>query len=238
MDMSKIRDRIRKLLRLAESSNEHEAGLAMGRAVALAERHALDLALLAQEAGQEFEAPSMDHEPLWRSNGQMPAWKARLALSLARLNGCFVWRHMQRGRGGPQYLCISGTETDVAMVRELFAWAAVQVDRLARLNAQGRGRVYANNYRHGVVIGFGEAIIAEREAQRDLAKRHADHAKVERALVVLDERTQRSELVVHQNLRGLRNSRAGRHQGHVGARDAGREAGRRTYNARNGRRLT
>lgn len=46
-----IIDKIEKLLRLAGSSNEHEAALAMAKAMELADKHAIDIGRVAKHAG-------------------------------------------------------------------------------------------------------------------------------------------------------------------------------------------
>jgi hypothetical protein len=173
-----ISERLRKLLALANSDNEHEAALAMARAQALAERHEIELADLG-----EADTETIGEETFFDSGGsKLPSWRGGLARTICRANGCFTYR------SGPRVF-VSGRPSDVKRARAIFQECAYHIDRLARRHARGRGRSYATSFRLGCVAAVSAAIDAEKRRTRDELR-----GKVtETALVVVDSRRREAE---------------------------------------------
>jgi hypothetical protein len=83
-------DKIKKLLRLSESVNQHEAALAMARAMELADRHNLDITTL----DTDDEVEHIIHK--WFPCGKYVGLEQRLAISIAQtyfnVTACYGFR--------------------------------------------------------------------------------------------------------------------------------------------------
>jgi len=148
--------RVKKLLALSQSDNEHEAALAMGRAQALMERFKIETATL-DEPDTPDEPIEVWDDPL--DNESRSTWKGRLGITLSRANGCTTYKS---GRSQ----IITGRASNVQTVRYLYRYCVRSIDSLALANGRGNGRTWINNYRLGCVQAIGDAIRDEREATR------------------------------------------------------------------------
>jgi hypothetical protein len=191
---AKVIDRVLKLLRLAESSNVHEAAVAAARAQALMERHRIDAAVLEAGEGPNARDPVRDEPdaPL-ESGTRLPRWRLMLATTLAELGGC---RAYLRHQGDGRRLVLVGTRDDAAAVRTLHVHLVAELDRLTRTLGRGRGRRWCTGFRLGAVTTLCERLRAarrdaRRQAQTDAARRLADGEST--ALVRLGAGLQRLE---------------------------------------------
>jgi hypothetical protein len=148
-DVNALLGKVQKLLRLATSSNQHEAALAAAKAQELIDENNLADALLQLDgAAVEADEPIIDYgsrEALDDSSpGKLIRWRTALASRLCTVNGCRLWR--DHG-----ILHIVGRPSDVSAVRYLYGYLAFEVERLAKVNGSGCGRTWLNNYRLGCV---------------------------------------------------------------------------------------
>lgn len=177
-----IAEKIRKLLALAEgAANEHESASAAAMAARLMERHAISEAHL--KRSDDSAAPETvtfyNAGPRARKRAR---WRGRLALAVAGAHGAYVfWR-------GPHLMGV-GRRVDVDAARVVFDYCAAEIERLTATRARGRGRSFANGFRHGCVTAVLSAIERERAALR--AEMAAEGVS-ETALVVVDTRAQRA----------------------------------------------
>jgi len=231
-----------KLLRLSKSSNEHEAALAAARAQEIITRHGLTaqmLALSETEAGR----PEAD-EPLADFSGQpdgqlanvgqrISSWVWRLAHHLAKLNGCFVWWTWRKRTDAPSCKTIElmGRPSDVETVRYLFGWLRGEVERLTAERGKGLGAIWRRNFAIGCVEGIVSKLQAAcREAEASLRVEHAGQTaalmRLDQAAVMIQARSQQAEAIAFKahHLRNNWSGSGGRLD--MGARNAGREAGR------------
>jgi hypothetical protein len=141
--MKQILAKIKKLLLLAQSSNEHEAALAAARAQELIDFHKLSLAeidakLFEAENPVDICELSEDldigrYRLTWRS------WKARLLREVARLNGCrLLWGCLSKREGKLVWLprrvmMIVGRESDRQVVEYLATYLMREIERLAKI---------------------------------------------------------------------------------------------------------
>jgi hypothetical protein len=220
-------DKVERLLRLADSDNAHEAAAALGQANRLMAEHGIEQSMLGADKAEAAEAVINDYTPLDTSRRYV-AWKGQLAMTLGKHNACRVWKS-----GGDLHLV--GRPSDVSGVRYLYAYASREIDRLARAHAQGRGRVYANNYRLGCVEGIGAALRAADKAMREHLYQGAHEAsqaagnasalvRLDNALAKRDARQEGTD-AFYETL-GMRKSRSSRRYYDHGARTAGQRAGR------------
>jgi hypothetical protein len=139
----KILDRVRKLLALSESSNEHEAAQAAARAAELMIEHEISEASIAAEApGEQRTQPiydtAIDHD------GKVIEWKRAIVAGLAESMGCQYyhrssgWRwhnykhNYKRVRVQATYQII-GTKSAIATIRYMYPLLTAEVTRLADL---------------------------------------------------------------------------------------------------------
>lgn len=101
---NKIKDKIEKLLNLSMSDNEHEAALALQRALDLMNSHNI--------TKDEVYRQNFISEPLIIDNVTLPDWKVKLYSAMANVSGCvFTWRNGTKWRNVTG--SITGRERDV-----------------------------------------------------------------------------------------------------------------------------
>lgn len=174
----RVISRIRKLLALAQSSNPHEAALAADRAVALAQRHNLDLARLGPAGEERFGEHTVD------VGGAAP-WRWLLMSAVARASFCRALRQRVAGRFQSEMFLI-GEPHNARVCEYLYAYLAREVDRLAERAWRRASAVYGdwvearrwkNDFRRGAVV-----TIADRLTERE--SRFAAESPEARALVL------------------------------------------------------
>ena len=222
-------EKVRKLLRLGESDNPHESA----SAIAMAQRIMAENRITAAEI--ELEAPAAApreevrgwENPLDSAKAALPSWKGRLALILAKANGCQVYR------SGPT-LKIIGRASRVEEVRYLYTYCAQEVERITRRRGHGNGRTWANNFRLGCVDAIKSAIDRESTALRAELREKARAAgtmalvKLDNALAVTDGEHREAAQFGRIHL-GLRSRSGGSHRHDGSARESGRSAGAGIY---------
>ena len=155
VEVDRVLDRIRKLLALAGSANQHEAEVAMRRAHELMLRHNIEHA-----AQRTYEVRHLG-DPHKRGN--------RIEADIAGLLAAFFFVKVIRipvylpreGKRGAVYE-IAGTHANVEMASHVYAFLIATAARLwdeHRRDHRGRDRL---SYQCGVVRGFAEKLKAER----------------------------------------------------------------------------
>lgn len=164
-EADRVLDRIRKLLALAGSSNQHEAELAMRKAHELMLRHNVEAA--AAHAERSFEVRHLG-EPLRRAS--------RVEADIVALLSQFFFVKVIRvpvylpllGKRGLVYEVL-GTRANVEMAGHVYAFLLATAERLWDEN-RGDRRVRSGRdrlqYQSGVVRGFHEKLAAERTQLR------------------------------------------------------------------------
>jgi len=181
MGISKVKDKIRKLLALAESDNEHEAAQALGRAQALMEKHEVCEAEFGSPAIEAIEEASLGGEI-----GKLLAWRRWLLHAAATHNGCGGYIKRAGYRKSVMRLC--GRPSDITRAMHIYDECVKVVDRLARVHCRGRGRGYAAAFRCGVV----RTIQKEMREERGKLRKEMEGAVSETALVIVDTRSKDS----------------------------------------------
>ncbi len=218
-----------KLLRLAQSSNPHEAALAASRAQEIMDRFKLeglsadfDPNTRPAEAIEDFRADPLD------SSSSIESWRARLCHHVATSNECKVY--ILRTVNGSGF-AIVGRASDAQTVRYLYSWLKQEVDRLACEHCAGLGRTYRNNFRIGYVETVVERLVESREATNEAVKSEATVAgdlavaRVEKALALREKMLADVDAWMNTRL-NLRKRSSSRSTYNPNARIAGRIAGR------------
>lgn len=127
MDTAVI-ERIKKLLKLSTSSNEHEAALAAQRASELMRAHNIAEAQLRVEE-PEARGPEpivKDHTVDIKGNAKRAAkWKGHLVSASAKLYNCHVWLNHGEHK-------LFGRESDVQAAHYTAQYLIAEVDRIAK----------------------------------------------------------------------------------------------------------
>lgn len=93
------------------------------------------------------EEPCERHEPL-DAMRSYSAWKGILAYSLAKHYGCYMYRERTWQK---QSFPIFGRKSDAEIVRYMYAWLVLEIDRLA---SREHGKAAKNAFRLGAVSGY------------------------------------------------------------------------------------
>src|SRR4051812_14047841 len=86
-----IIDRIRKLLSLAQSKNEHEAAAAAAKAAELMRKHEIDQAVLAATAPGETPPEEIVTDGIGEKRGKSVSWRVLIGQGVAAATGCRQW---------------------------------------------------------------------------------------------------------------------------------------------------
>lgn len=236
----KIVDKIKKLLRLAESADVNEAANAAGKAQQMMEAHNIDLAMLpADDDGnpiEEEEVRQFDHDEALHVSARVASWHSQLSHRIAKSNGCSTFLGYTFSKEQAKYMRtvgIVGRPSDVATVRYLFQYLKAEIDRLCKQSAKGKGRTWANSFRLGAVHEVGRRLKeakaeARREARDKVEALDGDQttalARLDTALARIDQRLNDTKSWMDENM-NLRNLRSRGSQRDWDAYSAGREAG-------------
>jgi len=210
-DTTKIFDRIRKLLALAGSDNEHEAELAMKKAHALMLRHNVEA--VRERTVLEFEVRHLG-SAVRRANA-VESDVVSLLTEFFFVEAIRVPVYMPQAQENGWIYEIVGTRANVEMAVHVHAFLLATAERLWSAN-RGDQRVRSGrdkrSYQSGVVAGFREKLGGERKVI----------AKQEPGLVwVGDDRLEEFYRARHPSIQ-----RRTRRYLVTGAHAAGREAGR------------
>lgn len=124
MSNSPIIDRIRKLLELAKSSNEHEAAAAAARAADLMRKHEIDQAVLAATQPGDATPEEIITDGIGKEQGKSTSWRVLIGQGVSAATGCRQWSEGGRMKA-------MGTRSAVGTWNYLCQYLAREVDRLA-----------------------------------------------------------------------------------------------------------
>lgn len=192
-DIGKVLDRVRKMLSLAEhTDNEAEAALAAGRAAKLMEEHQLSEALV------RLDDPQAKPEPILRdarlepdapmANRKRVAWKEAISGAVAKDLGVreFYW-HQSYWTGNSHRTVADvrgfGRETAIQTWRYTCEYLWRTIDELADQAWRNEGddepaigtvRAWKNAFRAGCAQRVATRIYINRKAEHEAAKAHRD----------------------------------------------------------------
>lgn len=231
MSFERAQRQVAHLLKLATHANTspEEAATAMAKAQEIMTRYQIERIIEAPEVevAENVENTAQTGAHLEDSKVKRIApWRGRLAAVIARANQCCVYQ----GRNGC-FMTIEmvGRRSDTETVRYLFSMLTKEVDRLTREWGSGRGRVWCNNFRLGVVEALQVKLREQGEATRTSIRKEAEAGestalvRVNDAIAELDQRMRDVDSYIRQNLR-LRTTHSNA-RSDMGAREAGRQAG-------------
>lgn len=161
VEVDRVLERVRKLLALAGSPNQHEAEAAMRRAHELMLRH--NIATAQARAAAAFEVRHLG-EPLKRSSRvELDVLNLLVEFFFVKVIRISVYVPRQGARGAMFEL--SGTRANVEMALHVHAFLLATADRLWAEN-RGDARVRSGHdrgsYQAGVIRGFHDKLASER----------------------------------------------------------------------------
>lgn len=210
MTNDKIIDRIKKLLSLSRSTNQHEAALAAAQAADLMLAHEIEEASLceAESAPEDVESGTLDE-----CGKRRVPWKGTLANALTKSQGC---RSYTDKAGGLATIKIVGQPSKVATIRYMYAYLVSEVNRLAdceyrdeheECKASGvpapSARSWKNAFRLGAASTIGRRLLDQRKETHAEARISGQGS----ALVVVAKAQEAVETYVRRNVPGLRTGR-------------------------------
>lgn len=207
-------ERIQKLLALSQSSNEHEAALALAKAQALLAEHNLSMAEVQVRTGGK--ASYLQRHFMLAGQDQ---WRRGLMTMLARFNFCDVvyWR-------GTAKVAVVGESENIEAVSMMYRFIEEQLEHLAsagyaryvRLGGQSHVRSWKSSFYLGALQTITQRLQAER------AKLEASSNNCRALLVVKDTDLKEAMERLHPEVR----RRAVRYAANApDGLSAGREAG-------------
>jgi|GEM_PF-3502224 len=210
MNQAEVKDKIRKLLRLAGSPNEHEAAAAAAKAQELCDLYNLAASQIGE--GQDQSDPDLESLEISPIKGKREGWEQYLFDRLANVCDCAAWITTIKQSGmrlGDEYFAV-GYPADVALLQYLYPFLQKTILRLYR---QGLEQEKASapwwttsdtyHYKRGFTLGATQRIIQRLTEIRD-ARRAQDDGT--RALVVV--KGQHVQQWVERNLGQLKPSTA------------------------------
>lgn len=190
VDREKIEDRIKKLLELANSANEHEANLALQRANDLMNAHGVT-------EGDLIDSPfrgDPGHEYIWQVSREV--FNISLMQIMARAFGGRIinintkWKHH-----------LFGTDAIRVTIKAMYEYSMGTIDRLTEREmrnpqdlppfvASGERTKYKNRYRSGLAFGMIETLTAIRDQN---SRKHTGADQF--GLMVMDSKRKTDNLV-------------------------------------------
>lgn len=207
-------DKALKLLRLAKSSNQHEAALAAAQAQRIIDEHKLDIEAIDYDAqDKERDAEEVRDfgyaDPLDKySHESTHRWYLQLASIVARANGChtiYANRIFNEELNAGCMIKIVGHPSDVQTVRYLYAVLKGEVQRITKENTKGNSWAYRRAFSLGVVDTISRKLSEQKQATQKEARQKFEHnpmalVRVNAALAKIEKRT----LAVSQYIEGMR----------------------------------
>ena len=165
-ETSVIIEKVQKLLALSSSKNANEAAAATLAANRLIDKYRLSEIDLESKGSTTAEPIEDDHSYIYET-GRVNPWKYKLVTVLASHYGLahFNDNNFSTGRKVSRFRLI-GRRSDITIAKYMFNWLAAECQRLADLEAKGKGHIYVASYCFGFVNGIAEQLkISRKEVQ-------------------------------------------------------------------------
>jgi len=190
-------EKIRKLLSLSKSPNEHEATVASAQAQKLISKFQIDQAEIDSETKVKQELISCTLETGSKSN---ILWKSRLAHTLSEVNNCDFYTQKrestEKSKKNPDKFAsdytvyfVVGSKSNVELVQILFEFISNQVEYFAKEfvpseKSRTVGKAEKNSFKLGIVTRIGQRL---RDTKEEVIREHvALKGSMSTALVFLE----------------------------------------------------
>ena len=142
MQNANIIEKIQKLLALGESPNQHEAEMALKKAMELMDIHNIEQS--------DLNIVEEIISGVYLEQGRIPAWVKLLSSYVAEFCSCKVLISSGGGGGGGSKIRVWGKKSHQEIFSYTMNYLTEAIDRLTRENAYGKGKSYCNSYRQGL----------------------------------------------------------------------------------------
>jgi hypothetical protein len=155
--LQKIMQKVAQLRALAANAGtQAEAETAAAQAESLIAKYQIDEATI--ETSTTRDEVVGESGPLW-SGRKSEQWRGSLCAGLCKDHGCAA---VAAKNGDGVVYRIAGRPSDVAIVRYMYAWLTVEIERLAM---REKGRSNRNAFRVGAVVGVLAAMRVARKTE-------------------------------------------------------------------------
>lgn len=191
MEKDDIQELIRKCFALSKSPNEHEAALALEKALELCRKFNVDPESLENEVvSDETYMSAYSHVTVDILFGYTERWHHELFHAIAKENFCqAIMHHKSTG----DILSIIGRLYNIFATEEMGKWICAQVDRITEEECGRKGIRYRNSFKNGM-------------AQRLIYRIREHHSKVQYGTgsSIMEDLTKETADWVRKNIPGLR----------------------------------
>lgn len=185
--LQKVMQKVVQLRALAaRAGTQAEAETAAAQAESLIAKYQIDEASI---VSSDVAEPIEQHDPLW-SGKLNETWRGSLCAGLSKDHGCAVVACKDKQT---TVYHIAGRRSDVEIVRYMFVWLTVEIERLAQ---REKGRADKTAFRCGAVTGVLRAMRATRAEEVKAAPAGAG------AAIVLSNRSDESMSILQKSLGG------------------------------------
>ena len=161
--MSNPLDKIKKLLALSKSNNEHEAATALAQAIRLAAEAGIDIDTIDPEA-----EPLEERDRSGGAQSRIEQWRGQLWLRIARIFGCAVYYRARYNNQLNLEYCIRliGRASDIAVADYVATHLQNELMRLARKEmapVRKRRRISEARLRNSFLLGAVARVVGMAE---------------------------------------------------------------------------
>jgi len=221
-NISSVIDKVKKLLALSKSSNANEAAAAAAAANKLIDQYRLAEAEL--ETSDDLCEDIMEDTDSFYESGRLTQWKSSLACQLAKHYGCAIYNNKSYRKNSYKLV---GRKSDIEVVRYMFTWLFLEVDRLSDSASKGSGRdrsagkIFSNSFCSGAVVGISSKLESSRKEVAQSASSGA--------IIRLDQRLEEAKNFMNGNHRLKRSNSFGSSRFDSNAYEAGKVSGQNIH---------
>jgi hypothetical protein len=160
---AKIVTRIRRLLRLAQSSEPHEAANALAHAQRLMHQHRIERL----EVGEDDETIALYSDEPIDSARDFARWRQALGEAISEANDCLCLLS-ERRIDGHRIMVLAGRREDFEVARAMYRWITTTIDEESRewSRREPRGIRWLVSFRTGAAAVVEERLARELQDQR------------------------------------------------------------------------
>lgn len=184
-------EKVAKLMRLAQSANEHEAALAAQRAQEIMAKFKIDSIMLEQASKTDADS---DNEPIMNFGDDVlydgpharATFRVRLASHIAAQNQVKIYLL-------PRGVALVGRPSDCTTVRYLYGYFHREVLRLCNEKCKGNSDAYRNAWKNGCVATIGVRLASANANAMAAARQEGNSLALVRVQNALEVRAKRTE---------------------------------------------
>lgn len=186
---NEVVDKIKKLLKLSTSNNQHEAALAAARATELMLKYQIDAAEVSAEEEPQPDEPvkSMIFDEAKPGTQRRALWKGTLASGLCKAFGCKIWWSSRN------HIMFVGRPSDLTAVQYLYQYLVSEINRLTEKGWAEEGEfsgIQGKTWKNSFRVGAAHEITNRVQEQRKVTFKAAEVENKSTALMVIQTREQ------------------------------------------------